>query len=85
MKCPCCGHLFRRRWLTISEAAEAVGVTPRTISNWIAEGLLSYLVTPTGHRRVDCAALVRTVPAHQTTTAIIATQGKENGHDAETV
>ncbi|MGB8930882.1 MAG: response regulator [Anaeromyxobacteraceae bacterium] len=40
------------RFLTSTEVAEMVGVSPRTVSNWIRDGHLKAFRTPGGHGRV---------------------------------
>jgi excisionase family DNA binding protein len=40
------------RFLTSAEVAELVGVSPRTVSNWIRDGHLKAFKTPGGHGRV---------------------------------
>ncbi|HSM93129.1 MAG TPA: response regulator [Anaeromyxobacteraceae bacterium] len=40
------------RFLTSAEVAEMVGVSPRTVSNWIRDGHLKAFRTPGGHGRV---------------------------------
>lgn len=40
------------RFLTSAEVAETVGVSPRTVSNWIRDGHLKAFRTPGGHGRV---------------------------------
>ena len=41
------------------------GVSPSTVLSWIDKGLLPAFRTPGGHRRVDPAALVEFLRAHQ--------------------
>jgi excisionase family DNA binding protein len=40
-----------REWLTVSEAAEMLGVHPTTVRRWTDSGELPVKVTPGGHRR----------------------------------
>jgi excisionase family DNA binding protein len=40
------------RFLTSAQVAETVGVSPRTVSNWIRDGHLKAFRTPGGHGRV---------------------------------
>lgn len=40
------------RFLTTAEVAEFVGVSPRTVSNWIRDGHVKAYRTPGGHARV---------------------------------
>ena len=42
------------RMLSTGEAAKRIGVSPRTLSRWVTEGLIEpTLVTPGGHFRFD--------------------------------
>lgn len=41
----------RPDYLTPGQAASALGVSPKTVSRWAAQGLLPCLVTLGGHRR----------------------------------
>lgn len=53
-------------WLTISEAAEIVGVHVDTLRRWDAAGRIPAARTPTGHRRFrrsDVEALLVTTAA----------------------
>jgi excisionase family DNA binding protein len=43
----------RQRYLTSTEAAERLHVSPKTISRWSAEGRLPHVRTFGGHRRYD--------------------------------
>src|SRR5512145_3212994 len=45
------------RFLTSAEVAEQVGVSPRTVSNWIRDGHLRAHRTPGGHARIAAADL----------------------------
>jgi excisionase family DNA binding protein len=38
-------------WLTTSQAAERLGVHPKTVTIWAREGRLRAYLTPGGHRR----------------------------------
>ena len=38
-------------WLTLSEAAEQLGVHPTTLRRWADNGDIPVSVTPGGHRR----------------------------------
>ena len=42
-----------RSWLTASEAARRLHVTPKTVARWAAEGRLAHRRTLGGHRRYD--------------------------------
>ncbi len=52
-------------FLTSHAVAELIGVSPSTVLSWIDKGLLPAFRTPGGHRRVDPAALVEFLRAHQ--------------------
>jgi excisionase family DNA binding protein len=42
------------RLLSTGQAAKAIGVSPRSLSRWVTEGLIEpTLVTPGGHFRFD--------------------------------
>ena len=41
----------QREYLTPREAAQMLGVSPKTVVRWAAEGRISSLVTLGGHRR----------------------------------
>jgi excisionase family DNA binding protein len=41
----------QREYLTPREAAEMLGVSPKTVVRWAAEGRIPSLVTLGGHRR----------------------------------
>jgi excisionase family DNA binding protein len=41
------------RLLTISEAAEELGVHQKTLRSWADRGLIAHYRTPTGYRRFD--------------------------------
>src|SRR5512133_4236243 len=45
------------RFLTSAEVAEQVGVSPRTVSNWIRDGHLRAHRTPGGHARIAAVDL----------------------------
>ncbi len=44
-------HAAHERWLTLSAAAEVVGVHPSTLREWADHGMVGFLRTPGGHRR----------------------------------
>ncbi len=46
-------------WLTITEAAEQLGVHPTTLRRWADQGEIPVMLTPGGHRRFATADLVR--------------------------
>ena len=41
------------RYLTATQVAERLGVTPKTVSRWAKEGRLAHQRTLGGHRRYD--------------------------------
>lgn len=42
-------------WLTSQEAARRIGVSIHTLHRWEAQGRITAVRTPTGHRRYDQA------------------------------
>jgi excisionase family DNA binding protein len=42
-----------RTWLTASEAAQRLHVSPKTVARWASEGRLAHRRTLGGHRRYD--------------------------------
>jgi excisionase family DNA binding protein len=42
-----------RSWLTASEAARRLHVSPKTVARWASEGRLAHRRTLGGHRRYD--------------------------------
>ena len=42
-----------RSWLTASQVARRLHVSPKTISRWANQGRLEHRRTPGGHRRYD--------------------------------
>jgi excisionase family DNA binding protein len=42
-----------RTWLTASEAARRLHVSPKTVARWASEGRLAHRRTLGGHRRYD--------------------------------
>jgi excisionase family DNA binding protein len=42
-----------RTWLTASEAARRLHVSPKTVARWASEGRLEHRRTLGGHRRFD--------------------------------
>jgi len=68
-------HLIDRQTLSIMKACEVVGVSRRTIYNWISAGKVEYLRTAGGSIRIftdtlwrDGAASTRAVRASATST-----------------
>jgi excisionase family DNA binding protein len=52
-----------RTWLTASEAARRLHVTPKTVARWASEGRLEHRRTLGGHRRYDPALIDALVDA----------------------
>jgi excisionase family DNA binding protein len=44
-------------FLTPSEVASALGVSPNTVTRWAREGRMPYQMTLGGHRRYDAAVI----------------------------
>ncbi len=44
-------------FLTPSEVASALGVSPNTVTRWAREGKMPYQMTLGGHRRFDAAVI----------------------------
>ena len=44
-------------FLTPSEVASALGVSPNTVTRWAREGRMPYQMTLGGHRRFDAAVI----------------------------
>jgi excisionase family DNA binding protein len=42
-----------RTWLTASQAAERLHVSPKTVARWASQGRLEHRRTLGGHRRYD--------------------------------
>ena len=49
----------KRRLLTISEAADRLGVNQKTLRSWADKGLVAHIKTPTGYRRFDPAVIAQ--------------------------
>ena len=49
----------KRRLLTITEAANRLGVNQKTLRAWADKGLVAHIKTPTGYRRFDPADIAR--------------------------
>jgi excisionase family DNA binding protein len=52
-----------RTWLTASEAAARLHVSPKTVARWASEGRLEHRRTLGGHRRYDPALIDALVQA----------------------
>jgi excisionase family DNA binding protein len=61
------------RWLSLSAAAEYVGVHPSTLRDWSERGIVAYLRTPGGHRRFAESDLSAFVAAnkHDSTALVV--------------
>lgn len=56
-------HLDRRDWLTTKQAADAAGVSLRTIQLWCDDLKISHQITPGGHRRISRGSMATFVAA----------------------
>lgn len=56
------GKTSAKDYYSPGEVAKMYGVTSKTVSNWCEKGRLSFITTPSGHRRIP-AAEVRRVSA----------------------
>ena len=52
-----------KRWLTLGQASQTLGVTPNTLRRWADRGEISSFTTPGGHRRFLVSAVQALVPA----------------------
>ena len=46
-------------WLNVMQASARVGVSRRTIYNWLKAGKLAYARTPGGSIRIDASTLLK--------------------------
>lgn len=51
-----------RKWLTIQEASDLIGVSPATLRRWTEAGDLEAFVTPGGHRRFSRSSILALLP-----------------------
>lgn len=51
--------VWREEYLSIAAAARVVGVSRRTVYNWLEAGKLAFVRLPSGMRRIRRADLVR--------------------------
>jgi excisionase family DNA binding protein len=51
------GHASRSGYMTATEVAAILHVTPKTVSRWAKEGKLPYMRTLGGHRRFPADAI----------------------------
>ena len=70
------------RWLTLTQASRALGVTPNTLRRWADRGQIPSFVTPGGHRRFPLAAIISFVPSHRTQRPPLAAIGASSDHMA---
>ncbi len=54
----------RRKWLTLEQASERLGIHPTTLRRWVDEGQIDAFLTPGGHRRFWLADLERFEQEH---------------------
>ena len=59
------------RWLTLSMAANYVGVHSSTLREWAERGLVTHLRTPGGHRRFATSDLQAFVAANRHTSTVL--------------
>jgi len=55
------GEIVASDWLTVSQAAAAIGVGAATVRRWTAAGRLNAFITPGGHRRYNASDVLRLV------------------------
>ena len=60
-------------FLTPSEVASALGVSPNTVTRWAREGRMPYQMTLGGHRRFD-AAVIEELRRHLQERGAVATE-----------
>src|SRR5438552_15199602 len=63
------------RWLTLTQASRALGVTPNTLRRWADRGQIPSFTTPGGHRRFLVASVQAFVPAGRTRRPALASLG----------
>jgi excisionase family DNA binding protein len=68
------------RWLTLTEASRALGVTPNTLRRWADRGQIPSFVTPGGHRRFPLAAIAAFVPSNRAQRPALAAIGASSDH-----
>ena len=49
----------RQRLLTVSEAAQRLGVHPNTLRSWADKGIVAHIKLPSGYRRFATAEIER--------------------------
>ncbi len=68
------GAQIRRKWLTLEQASERLGVHPTTLRRWVDEGAVDAFFTPGGHRRFRLVDLERFEQQHHKSRCPIAPQ-----------
>jgi excisionase family DNA binding protein len=71
-----------RQTLSIMKACEAVGVSRRTIYNWISAGKVEYVRTAGGSIRIFADSLWRDANARPSTTSTNVAHAATTGHTA---
>jgi excisionase family DNA binding protein len=69
-------------WVTLTEAARLLGVSPSTVRRYGDTGMVRTFVTPGGHRRFSRAGLEALLPARTTTRPSLADLGETPGRMA---
>jgi len=72
----------QKRWLTLTQASRALGVTPNTLRRWADRGQVPSFITPGGHRRFPLAAIMSFVPSHRPQRPPLAALGASSDHMA---
>src|SRR6266545_7754787 len=70
------------RWLTLTQASRALGVTPNTLRRWADRGQIPSFVTPGGHRRFLVTAVQALVPTSRVRRPALAAMGASSDHMA---
>jgi excisionase family DNA binding protein len=53
-----------RRWLSLQQAAQLLGIHPITLRRWVDNGQIPCMVTPGGHRRFDPCDIEQAAQKH---------------------
>lgn len=67
-----------RKLLSVNEVQDMAGVSRRTVYNWMNAGLVDFILTPTGIRRIYADTVFRNVPDH-----IKARKRRKDGPDGD--
>jgi len=51
----------RECYISVSKAAEIIGVNPQTIRHWTNDGIIKCFKTPGGHRRIPTSEIDRII------------------------